>query len=283
LLSVVALVGSVVGWLARGRQAAALQSGMRSEAAAQQSAWYAEQLQLTARNRGLIERLDACRASETDAANRAREFSAVLKEAFERRDDLQCQVAESHSELADAALARQRLQSELMRQRDRENQHADALGERDRVIFRLSRELEGWQERLPPLIQRFRERDDDATRLQSALDQANERILELEAGRLAALRGVDGRALLETIQRVGNGAGDCEGEDDLQAIKGVGPAIERTLHALGIYSYSQVAGMSEYDINRIAERLRGFRSRIYREDWVGQARDLQHRRGRRTH
>jgi predicted flap endonuclease-1-like 5' DNA nuclease len=33
--------------------------------------------------------------------------------------------------------------------------------------------------------------------------------------------------------------------------------------------------MSEYDIDRIAKRLKGFRSRIYREDWIGQARDLQ--------
>jgi len=33
--------------------------------------------------------------------------------------------------------------------------------------------------------------------------------------------------------------------------------------------------MSEYDIDRIAHRLKGFRSRIYREDWMGQARDLQ--------
>ena len=49
--------------------------------------------------------------------------------------------------------------------------------------------------------------------------------------------------------------------DDLQAIKGVGPAIEKTLHELGIFRYSQIAEMSEYDINRVAERLKGFRSR----------------------
>jgi predicted flap endonuclease-1-like 5' DNA nuclease len=32
--------------------------------------------------------------------------------------------------------------------------------------------------------------------------------------------------------------------------------------------------MSEYDIDRVAHRLKGFRSRIYREDWIGQAREL---------
>jgi predicted flap endonuclease-1-like 5' DNA nuclease len=36
--------------------------------------------------------------------------------------------------------------------------------------------------------------------------------------------------------------------------------------------------MSEYDIHRVAEHLKGFRSRIYREDWIGQARELDLRR-----
>jgi predicted flap endonuclease-1-like 5' DNA nuclease len=65
------------------------------------------------------------------------------------------------------------------------------------------------------------------------------------------------------------------GGDDLQLIKGIGPAIEKTLNELGIFRYDQIADMSEYDIDRVARRLKGFRSRIYREDWIGQARDLQ--------
>ena len=36
--------------------------------------------------------------------------------------------------------------------------------------------------------------------------------------------------------------------------------------------------MSEYEIDRVARELRGFRSRIYREDWIGQARDLQYQK-----
>ena len=63
--------------------------------------------------------------------------------------------------------------------------------------------------------------------------------------------------------------------DDLQQIKGVGPAIEKTLNEMGIFSYQQIADMSEYDIDRIARRLKGFRTRIYREDWIGQARELR--------
>jgi predicted flap endonuclease-1-like 5' DNA nuclease/seryl-tRNA synthetase len=64
--------------------------------------------------------------------------------------------------------------------------------------------------------------------------------------------------------------------DDLQEIKGIGPAIAQTLNELGVNRYYQIAEMSEYDIDRIAQQLKGFRSRIYREDWIGQARDLQY-------
>ena len=62
--------------------------------------------------------------------------------------------------------------------------------------------------------------------------------------------------------------------DDLKKIKGVGPAIEKTLNELGIFRFDQIAEMSEYDIDRVARRLKGFHSRIYREDWIGQAREL---------
>jgi predicted flap endonuclease-1-like 5' DNA nuclease/uncharacterized coiled-coil DUF342 family protein len=67
-------------------------------------------------------------------------------------------------------------------------------------------------------------------------------------------------------------------KDDLQQIKGVGPAIEKTLNELGIYYYNQIAEMSEYEIDRVAQRLKGFRSRIYRQDWIGQARDLHYQK-----
>jgi predicted flap endonuclease-1-like 5' DNA nuclease/cell division protein FtsB len=66
--------------------------------------------------------------------------------------------------------------------------------------------------------------------------------------------------------------------DDLKQIKGVGPAIEKTLNDLGIYRFNQIAEMSENDIDRVAQRMKGFRSRIYREDWVGQARSLQYQK-----
>ena len=63
--------------------------------------------------------------------------------------------------------------------------------------------------------------------------------------------------------------------DKLQVIKGVGPAIEKIFNEMGIFRFQQIAEMSEYDIDRIARCLKGLRSRIYREDWLGQARELR--------
>ena len=74
-------------------------------------------------------------------------------------------------------------------------------------------------------------------------------------------------------------SGDEEEErDDLKQIKGIGPSIEKTLNGLGVYRFHQIAEMSEYEIDRVARELRGFRSRVYREDWIGQARDLQYQK-----
>ncbi len=69
-------------------------------------------------------------------------------------------------------------------------------------------------------------------------------------------------------------AESLQDRDNLKKIKGVGPAIEKTLNELGIFSFRQIADMSEYDIDRVARKLKGFHSRIYREDWIGQAREL---------
>ena len=64
--------------------------------------------------------------------------------------------------------------------------------------------------------------------------------------------------------------------NDLKVINGVGPAIERKLNEAGIFSYRQIAGWNEQDIDRVeATVLSGrFAGKIRREDWVGQAKSL---------
>jgi small subunit ribosomal protein S2 len=61
--------------------------------------------------------------------------------------------------------------------------------------------------------------------------------------------------------------------DDLKKITGVGPTIEEKLHDLGVTKLTQIANLSDEDIEKIDEAL-NFKGRITRDDWVGQARSL---------
>lgn len=61
--------------------------------------------------------------------------------------------------------------------------------------------------------------------------------------------------------------------DDLKAIGGIGPKLETVLNGLGIRTYAQVAALTAPEIASIEDQL-GFKGRIGRDDWVGQARAL---------
>ncbi|HEX5788848.1 MAG TPA: hypothetical protein VFY03_11745 [Woeseiaceae bacterium] len=317
LLAALLFTGVAVGWFARARRAArekaALDKGVEAEVDAHRS----ERDSLAALNRELAAEAGRYEAAYRDATNRSKQLASALREALARRDRLQGQVKDVRANLEGALAERRRLESDVRKFASEDGSRAAALREKDEKIFRLSRELDSWQDRLPPLVKRFKDRDDDARRLESALDRANERILELEAGRATGHTHVESvrRDVLaeemdasnDALARTGrihvpaaaasaaagfeeatarlDGADHSSGtghdeptRDDLKAIKGIGPAIEKLLHELGIFRYSQIAEISEYDIDRVAERLKGFRTRIHREDWIGQARELKFRR-----
>lgn len=61
--------------------------------------------------------------------------------------------------------------------------------------------------------------------------------------------------------------------DNLKEISGVGPAIEKKLHALGITKFAQVAKFTKAQAGEVDDRL-AFKGRIAREDWIGQAKVL---------
>ena len=347
--------GAVIGWIMRGNRCAqekiAVNEGWQRQLEAQRS----EHERLLEQNKTLMEQISQLQASGKDAANRARELSGALKEAFERRDQLQRELKEIRSSLERAVQQREQLQSEVRSTEERGDSARAALELKEETIDRLSRELENWQNRLPPLIDRFRERDDQARQLEEELASARTRIEELErmadagqtriepvdqdalgdkldasndptsvtqTGIEEAIDEPDAVSLRETHDepddepeevslrethdepddepeevslRETHDEPDDEPEtlgttadvtelrdrepgrlrDNLRLIKGIGPAIEKTLNELGIFRYHQIAEMTEYDIDRVAQRLKGFSSRIYREDWIGQARELQ--------
>lgn len=64
------------------------------------------------------------------------------------------------------------------------------------------------------------------------------------------------------------------GADNLKEIKGVGPKLEETLNAHGIYHFDQIAAWGPAEVAWMDENLKGFRGRVTRDDWVEQAKVL---------
>jgi large subunit ribosomal protein L21 len=63
------------------------------------------------------------------------------------------------------------------------------------------------------------------------------------------------------------------GADDLKKLSGVGPALEKKLHAAGVTTFAQIAAWTEADVAAIDEQL-SFKGRIEREGWIAQAQEL---------
>jgi len=390
LLALALVVGVALGWIFRGERSAkekiAINAGWQDQLESQQ----AEQDRLAEQNKGLMEQISQYQASHKDSINRAKELSDSLKESFQRRDEMKTHIYDFRKKLAHTIAQRDKLKDVV---ENRENQNKSSTGElkeKDDKIFRLSRELTSWQNRVPPLVEKFQERDKQARELEEELVKARARIesfeemansnqtriepidaatlpdgldasnephsqtsthtvsvlqdqiddgaaLEEEGEAaenltvsddelLAADKFVDEEdrtadepdaevedvpdsietftALADELLAADSFAGDKDrtaaepdpdtqksevdlltgerksgdGKDDLKQIKGVGPAIEKTLNDLGIFLFNQLAEISEQEIDRVAQRLKGFRSRIYRENWIGQARDLHNQK-----
>ena len=292
LLVVAALLALIVGWTVRGLRA-------RTEREAINVSWK-EQIRedrdelerLTEQNKYLMEQNSQAQVSGQEAMRRTRELSQSMQEAYQRRNDMRRKLKAIRNNLEIAVNERDALKQSQAT--DGDTGVAAKDNDKDDKIFQLSRELDDWRQRLPPLMERYRARDQEATELQAQLSEAHARIQELEAAaEISRVEPVLHPEVLTDGQDASNDTIDTEQppipeattgddlhktlRDDLQQIRGVGPAIEKTLNELGIYRYQQIANMSEYDIDRVARRLKGFHSRIYREDWIGQARELDAR------
>ncbi len=71
-------------------------------------------------------------------------------------------------------------------------------------------------------------------------------------------------------------AADCgdEEREDLQVLRGVGPALHKKLNAKGVYRLKQLAVMDADELLRLAKSLGVSQKVILKQDWVGQARAL---------
>ena len=65
-------------------------------------------------------------------------------------------------------------------------------------------------------------------------------------------------------------AGDLE-RDDFTRLKGVGPKLAESLHALGFTRFDQLAGLTDNELERIDSQLGAFRGRLKRDRITEQA------------
>lgn len=88
----------------------------------------------------------------------------------------------------------------------------------------------------------------------------------------AALRGQvgEGVTIRNNLQIVGT---DLQ-PDDLKDIKGIETVLEPVMHGIGIYTFRQIARWTQDDIEQVRESLQQFKTRIERENWVEQAKEL---------
>ena len=360
------VAGLALGWVFRSERSAKEKIAINAGWQDQLESVQAELDRLAEQNVSLMEQISQYQASQKDSVNRAKELSDSLKETFKRRDELQRQLKDFRVKLAATTEQRDKLQSAIENREIRNKSSANEAREKDDKIFHLSRELTSWQSRVPPLVEKFQERDKQARAAEEELKTARARIesfeemsrtnqtriepvdtdslldgmdasnephsdtsahavaelqdqirnevdsdaaVEKEAEAVEEFTASDNELLPEDIlveedddETAGDPDANTDSEkaeddlftsvnkyldddpepgddkDDLKQIKGVGPVIEKTLNELGICLFSQIAKMSEVEIDRVAQRLKGFRSRIYREDWIGQARDLQFRK-----
>ena len=63
------------------------------------------------------------------------------------------------------------------------------------------------------------------------------------------------------------------GSDDLKQLSGVGPALEKKLHAAGVTTFAQIAAWTDADVAAKDEQM-SLKGRIEREGWIAQAKEL---------
>lgn len=278
------LIGALCGWLLRGRRCTGEKAAIGASWQHQLDAQQTTNDRIAAQNTHLKEQVAELQKASSGARQRAQDLADELARVAGQGEQLGRELGELRLELKRSEAERTRLRGSA-ENRSLQRAAADSqLREKDEKIGRLRLELARWQERVPPLVERFRQRDGEARALEAELDAARRRITALENRASAEdtrIETVDHAAIdgmnasndqyEDTVALDGSALEAGAPGDDLKRIKGIGPAIEKTLNGLGIYSYAQLAALGDADIERVAGALPGFPARIRREDWIGQA------------
>ncbi|MEL7538457.1 MAG: hypothetical protein AAFZ58_13795 [Pseudomonadota bacterium] len=262
-----ALFGAIIGWFLCARRAEQKRIALNAEWNEQLAALQKSEKRTNSERKHLAAELAAVRT-------KLNELTRTGKALEDTQSTSAAKMAEIEEELRESHARRDSLRANLNALIERTRTVAKTMAEKDEKIFSLSRELESWQQRLPPLVDKYREKDFQHTVVLEQLEA--ERTMNAELSNTMKTRIMPAH-LAEEAMASSSPRGQTNGEpalDDLKRIRGVGPVLERTLNALGIHSLTQIANFSPDDVERISAQLPQFPGRIERDRWIEQARSL---------
>ena len=178
--------------------------------------------------------MDLLKIERDELSARVRRLQLPPSPATAERDD-------SDALRARLGETREKLAAREHRIRDLERQ----LEQRDFQLDELENTVNSWKRRIGPLA----------------------RQLQLQREMIRRLRSGDS----ETSDAAPEEAGE---PDELQRIRGIGPALERRLNAQGIFRYEQLALLGEEELQDLADRLAIAPALPRRDDWVAQSQRL---------
>jgi predicted flap endonuclease-1-like 5' DNA nuclease len=238
------LAGLVLGWIFRAARVAREKQLVNAGWQEQLNVQYDEIERLREQNAQLLEQVQ--------------QHKHAYKDLTERLESASSGEEHAQAKLVDANKSNEALHERL-------STLSKALEAAEQKAKDQAAELLAWQSRIAPLVNKYRERVAQVHHLEQELKQIRRDLgsppepSESPADEADAGLEEDAKTL------------DME---NLQLIRGVGPAIEKTLQKLGIRNLEQIAELTAEDIHRVAAEIRGFSSRIARENWIGQARKM---------
>lgn len=130
------------------------------------------------------------------------------------------------------------------------------------------RKLEAVESDKHELNNRIVNLDADVFNLKTTISEKDEIIEQLTLAKIAERR--------HFLDYKSFGTAKPEEKDDLKMISGIGPFIEKRLHAVDIYTFMQISKFTAKDIESMNVAIIYFAGRIERDEWVAQAKELVH-------
>ena len=90
-------------------------------------------------------------------------------------------------------------------------------------------------------------------------------------GEEAVLERIQQRRERLDFSRIGDA--DPAERDDFESLTGVGPFTQRKLNALGLYTFRQLAALTDEDVDTVNDAIEFIPGRIRRDEWVRQAQE----------